>query len=378
MKLARASCSRGCVSFAVFYYLFAFAICISLLVIAIISESLEHGQVTGLVSVTLGRAAMSTVAGVVWQAGNLLLALTVQIAGPGFAMCCSGSIGMTLGTALTYCISPAGSVPWLLGGVALALAAAAVTFQMHRVKNRALKKYNREMAATPSGNPDVQLAPQRKAGLRLTFVLGGGSGLFIGLFYPLNTIALARSDSLGPPISVNASMLWFGFGVFLGSQLCLPALRTLLPQQFEDEKAGLLPCLEQLSTAAARAQPQLSTATVEIEGSTPAVGHSRSSFWSKLLQEASMASAGASCLSALSGTTWSIGFFTNLRCGSSAGFAMAFGLSQTCPLIAAFWGMLVFQEFSGPWVPTKAKVLLVVDMLLYCGAVSCFVVSKMT
>merc|ERR1712129_346876 len=151
-------------------------------------------------------------------------------------------------------------------------------------------------------------------------------------------------------ISVNASMLWFGFGVFLGSQLCLPALRTLLPQQFEDEIAGLLPCHE----------------------------HSRSSFWSKLLREASMASAGASCLSALSGTTWSIGLFTNLRCGSSAGFAMAFGLSQTCPLIAAFWGILVFQEFSGPWVPTKAKVLLVVDMLLYCGAVSCFVVSKMT
>lgn len=316
-----------------------------------IIEGAERGKLTGLMSVSYRQAAMSIMAGAIWQVGNVLLALTIQIAGPGFAMCCCGSLGMTLGTGLTYCISPEGSMPILFSGIALALSAAAVTLQMHRVKNLAFIQYNRAMVATLSGSRDVQIAPQQKAGLRLTFLLGIGAGLAVGLFYPLNTIALARPDRRGHTISVNASMLWFGFGVFLGAQLCLPALRKLLPCQFEDE------ILEEDTHAACRE-------------------NCHSSWWTKLQQEASMTSIRASCLSMLAGIIWSVGFLTNLKCGSSSGYAVAFGLSQTCPLIATFWGLLIFQEWSGPWIPMKAKVLLVMDMLLYLGAVSCLVLVK--
>jgi len=360
MKLARTFCGRGCASFSVFYYLFSIAIWLTLACLVLVGELMEHGEVVGLVSIPAARVVLSVVSGFMWQVGNLLLAITLQIAGPGFAMCCCGSISMTLGTGLTYWISPKGSVPWLLGGVALAFFAAGATFQMHRLKNRALKKHSREMAVDGAAfemgiaSPDSiggHLAPRRKAGLRLTFLLGAGSGLGIALFYPLNTLAL---KSPGSAVDVNAAMFWFGPGVFLGCQLCLPLLRKLLPQQFEDETPGMSP------------DPALLTCET-----------CDASLWTKLFQETSRTSVGAICFSMLSGVIWAVGFFSNLRCGSADGFALAFGLSQTCPLMAIFWGLVIFHEFSGAWVPTSAKLLLVVDMLLYVGAVGCFVTSKL-
>merc|ERR1712054_453467 len=136
----------------------------------------------------------------------------------------------------------------------------------------------------------------------------------------------------GEGLCINAAMFWFGLGVFIGAQLCLPLLRKLLPKLFEDDKR---------------------TQLLDEDPDSPFCHHN--SLRGKLSQEASQTSFGAVCLSAVAGAIWTVGLFTNLRCGKTDGFALAFGLSQTAPLPAAFWGLIIFHEFSGSWVPMSSK-----------------------
>lgn len=369
MKFARNSQRWASASFLVFIYFYAAGVFLMVAFLAMVGEYRAHGVIAGLVFIPFQRLVAALLAGAVWQVGNLLVALTVQNAGPGFAMCCCGSLAMTFGTGLTYWIEPVGNTVLLSAGVMLAVAAAATTFQMHKVKDRALKKHvkklTREAAelhgdavnscgspdlGSPPASPSSTATPQRKAGRRLTFILGGASGIGIALFGPLNTLALVPMDFMGEIISVDACMFWFGIGVFLAAHASLPMFRMLVPQQFEDQTPGQVPLIEATSL----------------------------SFVRKALQEAYEASAISICLSTVAGAIWGAGLWANLRCSVSAGFALAYGLGQTAPLASIFWGVFLYREFSGDWIPKNAKVWLAADVLLYFGAVACFVVSKLS
>jgi glucose uptake protein GlcU len=370
MRFARSSSRLSYASFAVFIYYFTLGVWLTLASIAIIAEYLIHSSFLGLTQISVQRLAASLLAGATWQCGNITVALTIQIAGPGFAMCCCSSLAMTLGTGLTYWISPQGEVIWLSSGVALAVAAAVIIFQMHRLKDRSLKRFQRRLPlqssdphsheTSPQGVlPSTCLhdeeridspmqsptAPQRKTGRRVTFIIGGCSGLAVALFGGFLTLSLVHHDYMGPTISRYTCMFWFGFGVFITSQMTVPIFRRLLPEQFEDQPSDV---------------------SFFPGGSS----------CSRALQEVRKTSAIATCLSLFGGAVWACGFWANLICSLDDGFALAYGMGQTAPLPSILWAVIIFGEFSGEWVPSSAKVLLVTNVLVYMSAVACFVVCK--
>jgi glucose uptake protein len=52
-------------------------------------------------------------------------------------------------------------------------------------------------------------------------------------------------------------------------------------------------------------------------------------------------------LGLLGGVVWTIGTASNLVAGSSVGFAIAYAIGQSAPLVASLWGIFVWKEFAG-------------------------------
>lgn len=49
----------------------------------------------------------------------------------------------------------------------------------------------------------------------------------------------------------------------------------------------------------------------------------------------------------LGGIIWSLGMMVNIMAGDIAGYAISYGLGQGATLVAAIWGVFVWQEFKG-------------------------------
>jgi glucose uptake protein len=61
-------------------------------------------------------------------------------------------------------------------------------------------------------------------------------------------------------------------------------------------------------------------------------------------------------LGLLGGVVWTIGTASNLVAGSSVGFAIAYAIGQSAPLVASLWGIFVWREFAGA-PPAAARAL---------------------
>ena len=72
-------------------------------------------------------------------------------------------------------------------------------------------------------------------------------------------------------------------------------------------------------------------------------------------------------LGILGGFIWSIGTGFNLVAGSAVGFAIAYAIGQSAPMVAALWGVFVWKEFEG--ANAKAKTYLALMFLFYFGAI---------
>merc|ERR1712217_652262 len=100
--------------------------------------------------------------------------------------------------------------------------------------------------------------------------------------------------------------------------------------------------------------------------------------WAEVRSEFSQSSCLPVLLSFLAGLCWASGLITSVIGGRAVGFALSFALSQTCPLMASFWGLVLFGEFSGPWVPLRAKVLLAIELLLYLASMGCLLMCRLS
>lgn len=74
-------------------------------------------------------------------------------------------------------------------------------------------------------------------------------------------------------------------------------------------------------------------------------------------------------LGILGGFVWSIGTGFNLIAGSRVGFAIAYAIGQSAPMVAALWGVLVWKEFEG--ASARAKRFLGLMFLSYAAAIAC-------
>ncbi|HEY4742198.1 MAG TPA: GRP family sugar transporter [Candidatus Acidoferrales bacterium] len=59
------------------------------------------------------------------------------------------------------------------------------------------------------------------------------------------------------------------------------------------------------------------------------------------------APASAHFLGLLGGFIWGVGTVFSLVAGNSIGFAIAYAIGQSAPMVAALWGVLVWKEFAG-------------------------------
>lgn len=72
-------------------------------------------------------------------------------------------------------------------------------------------------------------------------------------------------------------------------------------------------------------------------------------------------------LGLLGGLVWTIGTASNLVAGNSVGFAVAYAIGQSAPLVASLWGIFVWKEFAG--APRAAVRALAAMFLLYLAAI---------
>jgi len=76
-------------------------------------------------------------------------------------------------------------------------------------------------------------------------------------------------------------------------------------------------------------------------------------------------------LGLLGGVVWTIGTASNLVAGSSVGFAIAYAIGQSAPLVASLWGIFVWREFAGaPPAATRALAAMFVFYIAAIGILS--------
>lgn len=68
------------------------------------------------------------------------------------------------------------------------------------------------------------------------------------------------------------------------------------------------------------------------------------------------------------GFIWSIGTAANLIAGREAGFAVSYAMGQSAPMVAALWGVFVWNEFAG--ASSRAKMYLASMFVFYASAIA--------
>jgi len=80
-------------------------------------------------------------------------------------------------------------------------------------------------------------------------------------------------------------------------------------------------------------------------------------------------------LGILGGCIWAVGTGLNLVAGRKVGFAIAYAVGQSAPMIAALWGVFVWKEFSG--ATPQAKRYLALMFIFYVGAIAVLTSASM-
>ena len=72
-------------------------------------------------------------------------------------------------------------------------------------------------------------------------------------------------------------------------------------------------------------------------------------------------------LGLLGGVIWGVGTVFNVVAGKVTGFAIAYAVGQSAPMVAALWGVLAWKEFAGSG--SRAKMYLVLMFVFYVIAI---------
>ncbi len=152
------------------------------------------------------------------------------------------------------------------------------------------------VAVVMDGKAYGQLASANRAISRKSITICVVSGVLMGLWSPISTHAMRTGNSLGP----------YSLAVFF----TLGALLSCFIWNVYFMKYPLV------------GEP------VAFSGyfKAPASGH---------------------LLGLLGGFIWGIGTIFSLVAGNSIGFAIAYAIGQSAPMVAALWGVLVWKEFEG-------------------------------
>jgi glucose uptake protein len=242
--------------------------------------------------------------GVVFTAGNMLLVAAISVAGMAVAFPVGSGLGLVLGAALNYIVSPSGNPILIFGGIALVCLAIALDALAYRA-------HSRLASATIPGAHAISAPPASTAKGLLLSICGG---IGAGLFYPLVAKSLTGPAHL-TPYTVN---FVFAIGAAVSALpiawLFMRHPVTGSPLTFRDYRAGHLPL----------------------------------HLWG-----------------VLGGIIWGIGTLSNYVASyvPMIGPATSFSMGEGNTMISALWGVFVWREFRGS--THRVKLLLALMFLSF-------------
>jgi glucose uptake protein len=234
-------------------------------------------------------------AGAIFNVANLLLVAAIDMVGLAIAFPVAIGIAVVQGVVLSYMLQPVGSVPYLAGGVVLAVVAVLFDAQAYR----ALDSTARRVPAS--------------RGIFVSVL----SGILMGAFAPFVTRSMTHGNALSPySVAALFSLGALGCCAFANTYLMRRPVHGA-PVSFSDyPRAG-------------------------------ARNHA---------------------LGILGGAAWAIGTCLNFIGAGFLGVPISYAIGQSAPLIAAAWGVLVWQEFKG--ASSRAWTALALMFVCYVAAIA--------
>lgn len=271
--------------FELYYFDFAFGLALTAVIIAITLGSMgdELSFADNLLIARKRYLAFALIAGAVFNLGNMLLMAAVSIAGISVAFPLSLGTALVIGTIENYVQRKTGSAALLFAGVAFVVAAIV-------------------LAAMAYGRVAHTGKSVQKSGATKGIIIGIISGILLGGFYPLISLAKAPGTDFG--LGPYAILFLFGIGVFF-STLIYSLYFINLPVHGEATEFG---------------------------------AYLKGSF-------------GTHLLGMIGGLIWCLGAAANFIAGSapvalSVGHLSSFVIAQGAAVIAAVWGVLVWKELK--------------------------------
>lgn len=295
----------------------------------------EAGSAGAGVSSNLGDAAAVRVfyaaaGGAVFGLANLLLVVGIRMGGMAAAFPLCIGTALSAGTALDYLIQPEGSAPLLFAGVALSLLAVGAMARAHSLRpppaaaaEEGESKLLESPAAAASAAPPP---PCRAAGRRRMVAVSLAGGALMACWSPLTTASMNGPGQL----TAYSSFLVYT----LAAAASTVAFNGALMRHPIDGES----------------EPMTERAYLAVR--VPAAAH----LWG-----------------VAGGAVWGVGTLANILAGGKLGFAAAFALGQSSPLVGSVWGLLWWREFDG--APPPAFRWIGAVFALYAGAIACVALS---
>jgi len=301
------------VNFAHFYTDF----CLGTVVAAIVFWVSLGAHVPGGEEVELHRIFWACAAGFIFGVANLLLTTGIALAGLSIAFPLCIGTGLVLGTILTYFVDTRGQPLLIFPGVFFALLGVLANARAYGL----LHTSRQSKQSTSSSDVDesgCETSDSAKTDSKQA--IGGGSardgparssfkrdvslcivgGVLMGLWAPLNVKAMEGEAGLSP---------YFSFAWFTAASMTAGVL-IISGQQCG---MSLMPRVGPVTSA-------------RNYFSLPLVMHG----WGLL-----------------GGSVWALGTVSSLVSGKKLGYALAYALGQTAPVVAVLWGLLWYREFDG-------------------------------
>ncbi|MBI5085928.1 MAG: hypothetical protein HZB13_15190 [Acidobacteria bacterium] len=315
--------------FELFYFDYTFGVVLAALLAALTFGSIESGSVDlatpsfsflDNISVASKRQMLlATGGGAVFNLANLLLVAAIAVAGMSVAFPVGIGIALIVGVALNYLIKPAGSPTLLFGGSAVILAAIIVTALAHSAHSLSKATGEEPDVKTVPGaravhRPGVRRGPSPLKGILLSI----GSGILMGLFYPLVEMSKKGEIGLGP----YAAAFFFSLGVLVTTPVF-----------------------------------NLFFMNLPVEGDPVGFG------------QYFQGTARQHLLGVLGGAIWATGAVANFVAASApqsvnVGPAISYGIGQGATLVSALWGLLVWKEFAGATAGVRVRITLMLILFV--------------
>ncbi len=264
------------------------------------------------------------VAGVIFNAGNLLLMATVSVAGMALAFSVTCGVALTVATIRALIFDSSSGMLVALAGAALLLAAVVLAAFAYGQLLRARAEGVKQAALQADPRAKLGKRPPRVPGAALPVTLAAVAGLAFGLFHPLLDLGRTGDNAVAP----YGLTLLFAASILASTVLLAPFFFTF-----------------------------------------PVTGASIA--FSKYFSGTSK----QHLLGLLGGILAGAGFLTGMLALSAPrnGAGLSYGLSEGGPVLAVICGLLIWREYQGAERP---RLLMLVTLILLAAGIVLVAVSR--